>query len=88
MSQEDVEDARARFGAVLDRGFEIEPSEEVRAAAIVLALAGTVRSADALQLAAGLTAHRIAGSAAFVTFDDRLAEVARSHGLTVLARIP
>jgi len=67
---------------------EIDPSDEVREAAIRLLRVHPLRAADALQLAAAfVAAERRPASLEVVTLDDRLADAARKEGfaITVLA---
>ena len=69
--------AFAQLGVLADWWREIEASEIVREAAIRFLRVHRLRAADALQLAAAfVAAERRPPSLEFVTFDDRLAEVA------------
>jgi len=43
-----------------------------------------LRAADALQLAAALTAAENPGALAFVSLDDRLSDAARREGFSIL----
>jgi predicted nucleic acid-binding protein len=64
---------------------EIEPSTRLRRSARRLLRVHPLRPADALQLAAALTAAEAhAGSLPFVTLDRRLADAARREGFPVL----
>lgn len=64
---------------------EVEPSDQLRQSAIRILRVHPLRAADALQLAAALSAAeghpRTLG---FVTFDDRLADAARREGFATL----
>jgi len=63
---------------------EIDPSDEVREAAIRLLRVHPLRAADALQLAAAFAAaERRPASLEIVTLDDRLADAARKEGFAV-----
>jgi predicted nucleic acid-binding protein len=65
--------------------FQVQPTEEVRAAACRLLRVHELRAADALQLAAALvwTEHSPAG-AGFVCLDRRLRQAADREGFEVL----
>ena len=72
--------------ALAEGWLEIQPTIHVRRTAQRLLRVHPLRAADALQLAAALTAleSRFAGGT-FVCLDDRLADAARREGLRVLA---
>jgi len=63
---------------------EILPSEEVRNAGQRLLRVHALTAADALQLAAATVWAGLSGRAEFVTYDERLALVARLEGFRVL----
>ena len=64
---------------------KIEPSEIVRESAIRFLRVHPLRAADALQLgAAFVAAERRPPSLEVVTFDDRLADVARKEGFALI----
>jgi predicted nucleic acid-binding protein len=64
---------------------EIEPSEEVREAAIRFLRVHSLRAGDALQLAAAfVTAHHQPTGLKLVTLDDRLAIAAQNEGFEVV----
>lgn len=73
--------------AITSDASQIEPTEQVRAAAIRVLRIHGLRAADALQLAAALvwTDHSPKG-AAFVCLDRRLREAAEREGFTVLPK--
>lgn len=60
--------------------FLIELSRDIRNRAVTLTPA-TLRSLDAIHLASALDIH---SECEFITYDDRLAAAARSHGLRVV----
>lgn len=77
--------ALRRLDAVRDAWAEIQPTERVRATAVRLLRSHTLRSADALQLAAAIAAAEDhPASLAFVTLDDRLGEAAEREGFDVV----
>ena len=88
ISADEASLVRTQLDVLFGDGYEVEPSAGLLQTATATAFAGTLRSADSLQFAAGLEAQRSVPLDAFVTFDDRLAEVARTRGLTVLGRTP
>ena len=76
---------RGEFEGLRGGWGEVQPSAEVRDAAILLIRRHPLRAADALQLAAALT--WVSGSPsqrAFVSLDDRLRGAADREGFTVL----
>lgn len=79
-----VAEAEARMEALERGSMLIQPSEAVRERARLLVHAHPLRAGDALQLAAALLAvgNRPAGRV-LVTFDVRLASVARAVGFEV-----
>lgn len=88
---------RERDGASVDRAREllallgatwreVAPSTELRGLAVRLCRVHPLRSADALQLAAALTAaDGDPGSLEFLTYDTRLADAARKEGFRVMS---
>src|SRR5271165_453016 len=73
--------AFARLNALAEAWHEVEPNEIVRENAIRFLRVHPVRAADALQLgAAFIAAERRPPSLEMVTFDDRLADIARKEG--------
>ena len=77
--------ASIRLNELADAWHEIEPSEIVRESAIRFLRVHPLRAADALQLgAAFVAAERRPPSLEIVTFDDRLAEVARKEGFVLI----
>lgn len=82
LSGPELEAARDRFAADWDRTSVVELDAGVCERAAGLAESTSVRSLDALHLAAA----ELLGSSElrFVTFDHRLAEAVRSHGWEVL----
>jgi uncharacterized protein len=74
-----------RLAALAGAWHEIEPSEIVRETAIRFLRVHSLRAADALQLAAAfVAAERRPPSLEMVTFDDRLADVARKEGFVLI----
>ena len=74
-----------RLYALAEAWHEIEPSELVRESAIRFLRVHPLRAADALQLAAAfIAAERRPRSLEMVTFDDRLADVARKEGFMLI----
>jgi predicted nucleic acid-binding protein len=73
----------------LARGWhEVDPSDDVRAAAVRLLRVHPLRAADARQLAAAYVAsERRPSSLAIVTLDDRLAAAARKEGFAVVGDV-
>ena len=64
---------------------EVQPSQQIRETAARVLLLHPLRSADALQLAAGLLwADGRAAGQHFVCFDERLREAAQREGFEVL----
>ena len=77
--------AFARLDALAEAWLEVEPSEIVRESAIRFLRVHPLRAADALQLgAAFVAAERRPPSLEVVTFDDRLADVARKEGFALI----
>lgn len=73
--------AYVRLRTLAAAWLEIEPSEIVRESAIRFLRVHSLRAADALQLgAAFVAAERRPPSLELITFDDRLADVARKEG--------
>ena len=73
-----------RIHALAEAAYEVEPTEEVRAAACRILRVHELRAADALQLAAGLVwaEYRPSGMG-FVCLDARLREAAAREGFEV-----
>ena len=68
---------------------EIDPSDAVRETAARFLRVHPLRTADALQLAAGFqAAERRPTSLEFVTLDERLASAARKEGFSVIGEAP
>jgi predicted nucleic acid-binding protein len=64
---------------------EIDPSDNIREAAIRFLRVHPLRAADALQLAAAfVAAERRPSSLELITLDDRLATAARKEGFSVI----
>jgi uncharacterized protein len=63
---------------------EVQPTEQVRQAAMRLLRVHPLRAADALQLAAALAWTPSPAGDVFITLDDRLATAAVLEGFTVL----
>ncbi len=87
-SPEDLALARTRAETLLSAAQIVSPTPALRRRAEAIALAGTLRAADALQLAAALETRDLAGLDAFVTFDARLADAARAEGLAPSTQTP
>src|SRR6476646_9913152 len=63
---------------------EVDPSDPIREAAVLLLRVHPLRAADAMQLSAAfIAAERRPSSLAMVTLDDRLAVAARKEGFVV-----
>lgn len=85
LDREAEADARARLEHLRRIWAEIDPSETVRRDAMRLLRVHPLRTADALQLAAALTAvHQQAAVLEFVTGDARLADAADREGFRVI----
>ena len=85
LSAEATETVRARLAAWHSGWREVQPGDRVRTDATRLLAVHPLRSGDALQLSAALSAARGAPSTLpFVTLDRRLAEAARREGFEVL----
>ena len=78
------EAARATLQALADRWYEVQPSENGRLNALRLLRLHPLSTGDALQLAAAITLVGMPATGELVTFDDRLADVARLEGFTIL----
>ncbi len=78
------EAARATLQALADRWYEVQPSENVRLNALRLLRLHPLSTGDGLQLAAAVTLVGMPATGELVTFDDRLADVARLEGFTIL----
>lgn len=75
----------ARLATLAAVWLEIEPSEIVRESAVRFLRVHPLRAADALQLgAAFIAAERRPPSLELVTFDARLADVARKEGFALI----
>jgi predicted nucleic acid-binding protein len=77
-------DARDRLSELAATWTEILPSEELRRLAGSLLLRHPLRAADALQLAAAITAAGVPPRIPIVTLDERLAEAAAREGFPTL----
>ena len=85
LSVGDAASALDRLGALLLGWHELQPTARLRRTALRLLRVHPLRSADALQLAAAITATGEASpSLEFVSLDDRLNEAARREGFRVL----
>ena len=85
LNKEQSSAAYARLADLTDLWREIEPSEIVRESAIRFLRVHPLRAADAFQLgAAFVAAERRPPSLELVTFDDRLADVARKEGFALI----
>lgn len=74
-----------KLGLISDQWDEIEPSDALRETAIRCLRVHTLRAADALQLAAALTAaERRPTALNFVGLDNRLLDAARKEGFSVV----
>jgi uncharacterized protein len=84
MTEDQIEIAKRRLDAILDRADAIDPTDWIRDHACRLLRVHPLRAADALQLAAAL---ELRGSDPdtidFVTFDARLGAAAKREGLVV-----
>ena len=77
--------AYVRLGTLAAAWVEIEPSETVRESAVRFLRVHPLRAADALQFgAAFIAAERRPPSLELITFDARLAEVARKEGFALI----
>lgn len=85
LEEADVTCVLREIEALTAATFEVQPTEEVRAAACRLLRVHELRAADALQLAAALvwTEHS-PGGAGFVCLDRRLCQAADREGFEVL----
>lgn len=78
--------AVSRLDALKDGWHEMQPSEQIRRVARRLLAVHPLRAADALQLAAAVTASEGApASLGFISFDDRLIGAARKEGLSIIS---
>lgn len=85
LSRDEAVAALERLGAIAEQWIEVEPTERVRALARRLLRTHPLRSADALQLAAGIVAGEGEPEGlGFVSFDDRLVDAARREGFAVV----
>jgi predicted nucleic acid-binding protein len=76
--------ARESLDALFSSWTEIEPADELRRLAGSLLLRHSLRAADALQLAAAITAAGVPPRIPLVTLDERLAEAAAREGFATL----
>ena len=84
LSEDDVEAAKRRLGAILERSDTIDPTSVIRERACRLLRVHPLRAADSLQLAAALELRESGvDGLRFMTFDTRLAVAARREGLEV-----
>lgn len=81
----DLRKARERMSTLRKDWAEVDDVEAIRTRAVRLVEVHPLRSADAMQLAAALTAlqDRPAGFS-FVTLDERLGEAAEAEGFRIL----
>lgn len=84
VTDKDEAAARAVLARLQDAWLEVAPGDSVRVHAGRLLRTYVLRAGDALQLAAALVWAGSPPTGEMVTFDDRLAEVARVEGLTSL----
>ena len=85
VAADDTRTSLARLDALAAAWHEIQPVVPVRQRAIRLLRVHPLRAADALQLAAAITAAEDQPSTLpFVTFDDRLAVAAEREGFNVV----
>jgi predicted nucleic acid-binding protein len=77
------EQVRVLLGRFREGWLEILPSDDVRSRAIRLLRIYALRAADALQIAAAQVWAGEVSGAELVTFDERLASVARVEGFRV-----
>jgi uncharacterized protein len=83
-----VNEAFDRLKRLAEGWHEVDPSDDVREAAVRFLRVHPLRTADALQLAAAfVAAERRPSSLEVVTLDDRLAAAARREGF-VLIEVP
>lgn len=86
VDDDDVEVAKRRLDAILDRSDAIEPTIGIRDRACRLLRVHPLRAADALQLSAALElCSSDSDRVEFVTFDARLAIAALREDLRVIA---
>jgi predicted nucleic acid-binding protein len=84
LGEGDIEAARRRLDAILDRSDTVDPTSTIRDRACRLVRVHPLRAGDALQLAAALELRESGvQDAQLVTFDTRLADAARREGLEV-----
>jgi predicted nucleic acid-binding protein len=80
-----VNEAFDRLKRLAEGWHEVDPSDDVREAAVRFLRVHPLRAADALQLAAAfVAAERRPSSLAVVTLDDRLAAAARREGFALI----
>lgn len=85
LSAETYQAARSRLRDWHQEWIEMQPSDEIREVAERLLRTHPLRAADALQLAAAITAANMRPtSLEFVTLDQRLADAARREGFGVV----
>jgi uncharacterized protein len=81
-------EAFARLKRLADGWHEVDPTDAIRETAVRFLRVHTLRTADALQLAAAfVAAERRPTSLELVTLDDRLAAAARKEGFA-LTQVP
>lgn len=84
LSAPDAAEAFSRLDALAPSWMQIDPSDEIRESARRFLRVHPLRAADALQLAAALTAaERRPPTLPFITLDDRLREAAGKEGFPV-----
>jgi hypothetical protein len=76
--------ARELFDTLFTTWSEVQPSDELRRLAGSLLLRHSLRTGDALQLAAAITAAGAPPRAPLVTLDERLADAAALEGFDIL----
>ena len=88
LDRERADFAYAQLAALTAMWVEVDASDDVRESAVRFLRVHALRAADALQLGAAFVAsERRPPSLEFVTFDSRLAEVARREGFALAAPI-
>lgn len=84
LSRDKVEELALAVDTLIQAGFEVLPSEEVRWLARRLLADHPLRAADSLQLAAALTWTLRVGEIAFTCLDQKLRAAASAEGLRLL----
>lgn len=83
LSAEDEEVALSMLAALRDAWYEIQSGDGLRGQALRLLRLHPLRTADSLQLAAGLQRGGIPPTGEVVTFDQRLKAAARREGFSI-----